>query len=87
MSVSGMTGAQFGATAQSGAHKKAESFEKMKEIDHIVETVQLDPGELERWKEIAGKPLWDQWLAETEAKGIPGQKIMDALLRSLEKYK
>ena len=49
--------------------------------------VGLDPGELEKWIDVAGKPVWDKWAADMEAKGLPGRKILDEALRLLKKYK
>ena len=49
--------------------------------------VGLDPGELEKWIKVAGKPVWDKWAADMEAKGQPGRKILDKALELLEKYK
>ncbi len=33
------------------------------------------------------KPIWDKWVAEVTKAGYPGQKILDDLLRLIEKYK
>ena len=58
-----------------------------KEMGQKLEKVSLDPGELERWKGIGGKPVWDKWVADMEAKGLPGQKVLDEAFRLIEKYK
>lgn len=43
--------------------------------------------EADRWREVGSKPLWVKWVAEMEAKGLPGQKVLDATLRLLGEYK
>jgi len=44
----------------------------------------LPPEELEKWKEIL-QPMWTEWVADTEAKGLPGQAVLDEILRLAEK--
>ncbi|UCE33720.1 MAG: TRAP transporter substrate-binding protein [Deltaproteobacteria bacterium] len=41
----------------------------------------LTPEELARWQEVGGKPLWDAWVKRVTAKGLPGQAVLDELLR------
>jgi TRAP-type C4-dicarboxylate transport system substrate-binding protein len=41
----------------------------------------LSPDELARWQEVGGKPLWDAWVKRVTAKGLPGQAVLDELLR------
>jgi len=45
----------------------------------------LPPAELARWKQRA-RPLWDEWLADMKAKGLPGQKVRDDFVQILKKY-
>jgi len=52
-----------------------------------MEVFDLGAEEIAQWKEIGGKPIWDQWIADMEAKGLPGQKAFDETLRLIEKYK
>jgi TRAP-type C4-dicarboxylate transport system substrate-binding protein len=40
--------------------------------------------ELARWQKVGGKPVWDAWLARVNEKGLPGQKVLDELLRLVE---
>ena len=28
----------------------------------------------------AGRPVWDQWVAETEKKGLPGKEALEKVL-------
>jgi TRAP-type C4-dicarboxylate transport system substrate-binding protein len=41
----------------------------------------LPPDELARWQEVGGKPLWDAYVKKVTAKGLPGQAVLDELLR------
>lgn len=41
----------------------------------------LTPEELARWQEVGGRPLWDAWVKRVTAKGLPGQAVLDELLR------
>jgi TRAP-type C4-dicarboxylate transport system substrate-binding protein len=41
----------------------------------------LTPKELARWQEVGGKPNWDAWVKRVSAKGLPGQAVLDELLR------
>lgn len=47
--------------------------------------VTLTPEELERWKSVV-RPVWDEWMADMEAKGLPGKKIFNAVMQLKEKY-
>jgi TRAP-type C4-dicarboxylate transport system substrate-binding protein len=47
----------------------------------------IPPGELEKWKEVAGKPLWKKWVADRVAEGhTDAQKILDRTLELIESY-
>ena len=87
MSVSGAEGAAFGGQTAWAPEVGKEVQAKIAKEGQKLERVALDPGELERWKEIGGKPLWDKWVTDMEAKGLPGQKILDGTLKLAEKYK
>ena len=41
---------------------------------------------MEKWK-VTAKPAWDKWVKEMEARGLPGQAVLDEALRLVEKYK
>lgn len=58
--------------------------EKCKELG--IEIIELSPREKARWQEAA-KPVWDKWLADMKAKGVPGQKILDEVKILFEKYR
>jgi len=43
--------------------------------------------QLERFREVGGRPVWDSWVKETEAKGLPGQELLDFILAETRKAK
>lgn len=43
--------------------------------------------EAKKWREVGGKPLWDEWVKGIESKGLPGQKIYDEYFRLLAETK
>lgn len=45
----------------------------------------LPPEEEERWRN-AVRPLWDEWAADMEAKGLPGREVLNETLRLIEEY-
>lgn len=55
--------------------KASEDGRKMAE-DNGVEIIELSGNTLDAWKEALA-PISEKWVSDMEAKGIPGQKIMD----------
>ncbi|MEW6690641.1 MAG: TRAP transporter substrate-binding protein DctP, partial [Pseudomonadota bacterium] len=47
--------------------------------------VTYSPAELAEFRKIGGKPVWDAWVAETAAKGVPAQELLDLILSSAAK--
>jgi TRAP-type C4-dicarboxylate transport system substrate-binding protein len=86
MSVSGMNGAGWGGNAGFGPDVQDDTMAKARKAGQKFERVSLDPGELEKWKKIAGEPIWDEWVKEMEKKGLPGQKVFDKARRLIKKY-
>lgn len=86
MSVSGMNGAGWGGNAAFGPDVQDDTMAKVRQAGQKFERVSLDPGELEKWKKIAGEPIWDEWVREMEKKGLPGQKVFDQARRLMKKY-
>lgn len=86
-SISGLWGSEFHGDRVWGFALDTDLLEETKKAGKVMEVVELDPGELEKWREIAGKPEWDKYVANMKAKGLDGQGAVDALLRMVEKYK
>jgi TRAP-type C4-dicarboxylate transport system substrate-binding protein len=55
-------------------------FEKRK-----LEVIKISPEQREKLITIAGKPVWDQWVADTEKKGLPGKEALDLVLSLAKK--
>ena len=56
--------------------------ERYEMIEYII-----PPNELERWKEVAGKPLWKKWVADRTAEGhTEAQKILERTLELIDTY-
>ena len=43
--------------------------------------------EMEKLKEQGGKPVWEKWVKDMEAKGIDGRAHLNEFLRLVKKYK
>jgi TRAP-type C4-dicarboxylate transport system substrate-binding protein len=54
-------------------------------VDRKNNIVRIEGAELERWKEAA-KPIVAAWIAEMDAKGKPGQAMVDDAKALIEKY-
>ncbi len=48
--------------------------------------IDISPAERERWKE-ATRSVWDSYVDDANAEGIPGQEIVDYLVQKAEEYK
>lgn len=86
MSVSGMKVAEWGGNAGWGPDVKDETLAKARKAGKKQEKISLDPGEFEKWRKIAGEPIWNTWVKEMNKKGLPGQKVLDAAKRLVKKY-
>jgi TRAP-type C4-dicarboxylate transport system substrate-binding protein len=49
------------------------------------EIIELSPAEVAKWKRITS-PVWDRWLADMKAKGLPGKAVLDEAERLLKEY-
>jgi TRAP-type transport system periplasmic protein len=87
MSVSGVKGAQFAATSGYGFDLKDEVLTQIQKEGLKFDRVELNAGELDNWKNTAGKELFGKWVNEMNGKGLPGQKVLDEAVRLLDKYK
>ena len=86
MSVSGVEGAEWAGDAAFGPQAKDETLAEVKKMGLKFERVPLDAGEIEKWKKIAGEPIWNEWVEQMEKKGLPGKKVLDEARKLLEKY-
>jgi TRAP-type C4-dicarboxylate transport system substrate-binding protein len=85
-SVGGMSGAEFGGDMVFGVEVRDDYLAAAEKAGKTVEKIAFDPGDYNKCKEIAGVPLWNKWVDEMKAKGLNGQKVLDATLNLLKKY-
>ena len=50
------------------------------------ELIYLSPQEIERWR-AKTQPLWDKWVADKEAKGLPGKEVLGETVRLMKESK
>jgi TRAP-type C4-dicarboxylate transport system substrate-binding protein len=82
----GLEAALFMSHAETGPEMLAYIEELMKADGHPITRYTLPPEEVARWKEVAGQPVWDEWVAEMEGKGLPGRAVLDKAIELLGKY-
>ena len=87
MSVSGQAGSEFAGDSAFGDNVQKDVMDKIKAQGSKLEIVSLNPGEQDKMKTLAGKPIWDDWVASLKAKGLPADTVLDATLKLLDKYK
>ena len=85
MSVSTIADAETVSDRMGMPREAAEA--EISKAGYKMEVFNLAPEEIAEWEKIGGQPIWDQWLADMEAKGLPGQKAFDETLRLIDKYK
>ena len=84
MSVGGLEGSKF------WGHNffdtvKAETLEKIKASGNGDHIYKLSKEERDRWLEIGGKPIWDEWIKRMKSKGFPNASaILDATIKLSE---
>jgi TRAP-type transport system periplasmic protein len=87
LSVAGQEGSQFASTSGFADSIRADLIKGTGYTGAKMEVFNLDPGEQEKMKEIAGKPIWDDWAKQMKAKGLAGDKALEATLKLIDKYK
>ena len=50
-----------------------------------LKTIKLPDEEKEKWEKIIN-PIWDQWAAKLESKGLEGNEILSEIIRGQKKY-
>ncbi|MBM3568146.1 MAG: C4-dicarboxylate ABC transporter substrate-binding protein [Alphaproteobacteria bacterium] len=46
--------------------------------------VRFGDAELAEFRRVGAKPVWDEWVAQMAARGIPAQELLDLILKSAE---
>jgi TRAP-type C4-dicarboxylate transport system substrate-binding protein len=84
-SVSGLEAAKFWGhnffdTAEEGV------VDRVKKGNHQMVKYVVPPEELDRWTNVAGEPLWKEWVKKMESRGRPeAQQILNTTLELLKK--
>lgn len=55
-------------------------------FDQMLERVTISTEQQKQYQEIAGRPVWDKWIEETSARGLPAREAIDLILASAEKH-
>jgi TRAP-type C4-dicarboxylate transport system substrate-binding protein len=86
-SVSGFERSKFWGKQWYDESAKVTSGEIKKKDYEMVEYT-IPQSEFSRWQKVAGKPVWDGWVAKTKAAGRPeAQEVLDTLLEMIKNYK
>jgi TRAP-type C4-dicarboxylate transport system substrate-binding protein len=84
MSVSGLTGAKFwGHNFFDTAEQDA--LAKIKAGNHQMVRYELPNDEVDKWRKVAGEPLWEEWVKKMEGKGH--KEARDILKSTLDMLK
>jgi TRAP-type transport system periplasmic protein len=84
MSVSGLAGAKFwGRNFFDTAEEDA--LAKIKAGNHQIVRYELPSAEVEKWRKVAGEPLWEDWVKKMEGKGH--KEARDILKSTLDMLK
>ena len=81
----------FNDIADETVVKSAEVFEEEEKVglkyalDKGMEIIRIPPEEQAKWKETL-KPVQEKWVAEMEAKGLPGKEMLKDQMELAEKY-
>ncbi len=54
-------------------------------FNKTLKPITYSDAELARFHAIGGKPVWDKWIAESTAKGVPGKELFDLVMSSAKK--
>jgi TRAP-type transport system periplasmic protein len=80
MTVGGLEGSKFWGRMFMDS-MKAETLKTIEAQGQKANMIQLSDKERERWLEVGGKPIWNQWVKDMQAKGFAdAQKILDTTL-------
>ena len=56
-------------------------------FDKTLERITFTPETLTPFIDKAGKPVWDKWVADNQAKGLPAQEALDLVLKTAKEAK
>ncbi|MDP2917652.1 MAG: TRAP transporter substrate-binding protein [Dehalococcoidia bacterium] len=84
--TAGLKGSTFwGRSMFDSANKEVPPVVRSKGYPMVEYT--LPANELAKWSEVAGKPLWDEWVKKMESSGYPqAREILEATLNLINTY-
>lgn len=86
MSVNGLTAGLYESEHRYGEEFQKQFEEMQKKDKKEITWYTLPADEIARWKELAGPPLWEEWIAEVEEKGLPGRMILEKTQELFNQY-
>lgn len=73
-----------GYEALKSTYKAADEKNLPRFRKNMQEVVYSD-ADLQKFREVGAQPVWDEWMAEMEAKGVPGKELLEFVLTEAEK--
>lgn len=73
-----------GYSALQAAYKEADD-KNIPIFNKTLKPITYSDAELNRFHEVAGKPLWNEWVKENAVKGVPAQELLDLILTAAKK--
>lgn len=67
------------------ADYKVEDAKNIPMFNKTLKPVHYSEAEIERFRAIGGKPVWDKWVSDNAAKGVPAQELLDLILATAKK--
>jgi hypothetical protein len=65
--------------ALKAAYKKADA-KNLPAFRAAMQEIRYTAAELAEFRKIGAKPVWDAWLGEASAAGVPAQELLDLIL-------
>ena len=72
--------------AAKAAYRKADERD-IPIFDKTLERITYTPVMLKPFEEKAGKPVWEKWVADNKAKGLPSREALDLVLKTAKEAK
>ncbi len=73
-----------GYVALKGAYKAADD-KNIPMFNKTLKPIEYPAAELDRFHKIGGKPVWEKWVKDQSAKGVPAQELLDLVMSTATK--
>lgn len=77
--------ARHGAYKASRARYEATDKKVVPQFRKTMQEIRYDEAKMAEFRKIAAKPVWDNWVKEATAKGVPAQELLDLILATAKK--